>query len=163
MPSESTSALGQPRETNPTLGSAATGACMRTSALLLVARRLVVRFLRAAGLRAESGYPGEAREGEAGEHVARLVLQLLLHLQEHVAALLHVRRDEALHGRALEAHELLPQLLVEFGGLPVELLRLFLHALLDLAEQLHVALEVRTEHPLHRVPVGANELRENVR
>src|SRR5260370_36609585 len=159
MPSESTSALGQPRETNRTLGGAATGACMLTSALLLVARRLVVvRFLRAAGLGAESGHPGKVRERETGEHVARLVLQLLLHLQEHAAALLHVRRDEALHGRALEAHELLPQLLVEFGGLPVELLRLFLHALLDLAEQLHLALEVGPEHSLHRGAVGAAEL-----
>src|SRR5207245_3736352 len=117
----------------------------RASALLLVARRLAVfRFLRAAGLRAESGRAGEAREGEAGEHVARLVLQLLLHLQEHVSALLHVRRDEALHGGALDADELLTQLVVEFGGIPVEILRLVCLALHTLAHHMPVALEARS-------------------
>src|SRR5713101_7816806 len=78
----------------------------------LVGRLLVAGRLRAARRSAESRHSGESREREAGEHVARPALQLFLHLQEHVAALFHVRGDQALHRRTLEAHELLPQVLV---------------------------------------------------
>src|ERR1051325_12153225 len=84
MRSESTSALGQPKETNPTLG-------------------LVFAFVFAAS--------GETGEGKAGEHVARLALHLLLELPEHFLALLHVGLHQALHPRALQVHELRPKLL----------------------------------------------------
>src|SRR6266571_9395369 len=131
MPSESTRALGQPSEMNPTFGAAA----IRMSGFFFLAGRLLLAGrLRAARRSAEPRHPGESGKGEAGEHVARLVLQLFLHLLEHVAALFHVRRDHGLHRRTLEAHELLPKLLVELGGFSIELLRLLPHTLLDFAE-----------------------------
>src|SRR5205807_6600620 len=80
MRSESTSALGQPRETNPIFG------------LLLF--RIALALL---GSR-------KTREGQPGEHVARLALHLLLELREHLLALLHVRLHQALHGRPLQAY-----------------------------------------------------------
>src|SRR5712691_5646291 len=139
MPSESTRALGQPSEMNPTFGATvirldetspqgehrARGVAFSIKMRLLcalwgkisgffflVGRLHVAGRLRAAWRSAESRHSGESREREAGENVARLALQLFLHLQEHVSALFHVRRDQALHRRALEAHELLPQVLV---------------------------------------------------
>src|SRR5438046_4470551 len=87
MRSESTRALGQPSETKPTFG-------------LLVAFALVALLA--------SGEPGE---GKAGEHVARLVLHLILELLEHLLALFHVGLHQALHRRALLVHELRPELL----------------------------------------------------
>src|SRR5207253_11347375 len=82
MRSESTRALGQPSETKPTFG-------------LLVAFALVA-FLAS----------GETGEGNAGEHVARLVLHLILELLEHLLPLLHVGLYQALHGGSLLAHAL---------------------------------------------------------
>src|SRR3954469_4623707 len=88
MRSESTRALGQPSETKPTLG------------VLLGAFALVALLAR-----------GETGEGNAGEHVARLVLHLVLELAEHLLALLHVSLHQALHGRTLQIHELRPEIL----------------------------------------------------
>src|SRR3954466_15626752 len=96
MRSESTSALGQPRLTKPTRGTALRAG---TSGLA----RVALVFVFAAS--------GETGEGNAGEHVARLALHLLLELREHLLALLHVRLHQALHRRALQVHELRPQLL----------------------------------------------------
>jgi hypothetical protein len=53
----------------------------------------------------------EARELEAGEEVAGLAVELLLHLRVHLLALLHVGAHHALHGGALEVQELGPQVL----------------------------------------------------
>src|SRR5258706_9210023 len=94
MRSESTSALGQPRETKPIRGTArgAVG-----TALLLFRIALAL--------------PREPRELEARKHVASLALHLLLELREHLLALLHVGLHQALHRRALQVHELRPQLL----------------------------------------------------
>src|SRR6185295_19907516 len=93
MRSESTSAFGQPSETKPTRGTA----------LRAATSGLVFALVFAAS--------GETGEGNAGEHVARLALHLLLELREHLLALLHVRLHQALHRRALQVHELRPQLL----------------------------------------------------
>src|SRR5918912_2453575 len=98
MRSESTSAFGQPRETNPTLG-------LVFALVALLPRR-------------------ETGEGEAGEHVAGLVLHLLLELLEHLLRLLHVRLHQALHRRALQVHELRPELLRSARMVTVDLLRL---------------------------------------
>src|SRR3954464_9482012 len=112
MRSESTSALGQPRETKPTLGAAGmenrqgdrlcTAAIRHYkdrrparlpcgAALLLVFGLLVVLIGNVcAGRTRGTRRTGETWEGKAGEHIAGLALQLLLHLREHIAALVHV-------------------------------------------------------------------------
>src|SRR5689334_23393132 len=118
MRSESTSALGQPSETNPTFGTA-----------LLLFRIVLL--------------PREPGELEAGEHVARLALHLLLELREHLLALLHVGLHQALHGRALQVHELGPQLLRAARVVAVHLLRLVLHGFLQLLEGFDVLREDR--------------------
>src|SRR6478752_10581824 len=138
MRSESTSAFGQPRETKPTLG-------------LLVAFALVALLTR-----------GETGEGKSGEHVARLALHLLLELAEHLLALLHVGLHQALHGRALQIHELRPELLASARVIAVHLLRLVLQRGLDVLERPDVALEVGAHHALHGAAVGADELREQI-
>src|SRR5262245_18919547 len=124
MRSESTSAFGQPSETNPTFGTAK-GFC-GTAILLCGTALLLFRFALALA--------GEAGELEAGEHVARLALHLVLELREHLLALLHVRLHQALHRRALQVHELRPQLLRAARVVAVDLLRLLLHGLLQLLE-----------------------------
>src|ERR1041384_914639 len=120
MRSESTRALGQPSETKPTFGA------------LLVAFALVALLAR-----------GKTGEGKAREHVARLALHLLLELAEHLLALLHVGLHQALHGRALQIHELRPELLASARIVAIHFLRLVLQRLLDVLERLDVALEVR--------------------
>src|SRR4029079_15928957 len=107
MRSESTSAFGQPRETNPTLGPT-----LRLIGVVLVAFALAAR--------------GETGEGQAGEHAARLVLHLVLELREYLLALLHVGLHQALHRRALQVHELRPQLVRGARVVAVHLLRLVL-------------------------------------
>src|SRR5512135_1559441 len=95
MRSESTRALGQPRETNPMRGAslaAVLGLLFGTARVFLLGT-------------------GETGEGKAREHVARLALHLLLELREHLLALLDVRLHQALHRRPLQVHELRPQLL----------------------------------------------------
>src|SRR5512138_3193717 len=114
MRSESTSALGQPSETNPTLG-----------------------FVRVALVLASR----EAGKGKAGEHVARLALHLLLELREHLLALLDVGLHQALHRGALQVHELRPEILRHARVVAVYPLRLLLEGLLDVLERAHVALE----------------------
>src|SRR4030095_9626666 len=99
MRSESTSALGQPSETNPTLGF--------VRVALALARR-------------------KTGEGKAGEHVARLALHLLLELREHLLALLDVGLHQALHRRTLQVHELRPQVLRHARAVAVDALRLLL-------------------------------------
>src|ERR1041384_5302238 len=111
MRSESTRALGQPRLTKPTRGAA-----LRAEAAgLLVALALVALLARR-----------ETGEGEAREHVAGLVLHLLLELREHLLALLHVRLHQALHRRPLQVHELRPALLRLAGDVAVHAPRLLL-------------------------------------
>src|SRR2546421_8915968 len=112
MRSESTRALGQPSETKPTLG-------------LLLAFALV-----ALAARRKTG------EGEAREHVAGLTLHLLLELREHLLALLDVGLHQALHRRALQVHELRPELLRSARMVTVDLLRLLVQRLLDVLERL---------------------------
>src|SRR5712671_5249828 len=109
MRSESTSAFGQPKETNPTRGAA----------LRAVTSGLVFALVFAAS--------GESGKGKAGEHVARLALHLLLELREHLLALLDVGLHQALHRRPLQVHELPPQLLRVLGVVAVDALRLLLH------------------------------------
>src|SRR3954462_13903085 len=102
MRSESTSAFGQPSETKPTFGILETVRRVsgRAAARLLLFR---IGFVLLAGRK--------AGEREAGEHVARLVLHLVLELREHLLALLHVGLHQALHGGTLEVHELAPEFL----------------------------------------------------
>src|SRR5260370_2995691 len=102
MRSESTSAFGQPSETNPIFG------------LLLLG--FVLGLLTS----------GKTREGEAREHVARLALHLLLELREHLLALLHVRLHQTLHRPTLQVHELRPQLLRAARAIPGHATRLLL-------------------------------------
>src|SRR5258708_39482585 len=103
MRSESTRAFGHPSETKPIFG---------TTLLLF---RIALALLA-----------GKAGEGKAGEHVPRLALHLLLELREHLLALLHVGLHQALHRRALEIHELRPELLRRLGVVAVHALRLVL-------------------------------------
>src|SRR5205814_7566570 len=104
MRSESTSALGQPRLTKPTLGAALRAATSGLLGLVLVA--LAAR--------------GETGEGKAREHVAGLALHLLLELREHLLALFHVSLHQALHRRPLQVHELRPELLRRAGVVAVD-------------------------------------------
>src|SRR5690348_4085773 len=136
MRSESTRAFGQPRLTKPTLGAALRAG----TAGLLLAFALVALAAR-----------GETGEGEAGEHVAGLTLHLLLELREHLLALLDVGLHQALHRRALQVHELRPELLRGARMVAVDLLRLLLERLLNILERLDVPLEVRAHHALHGV------------
>src|SRR5437899_10814283 len=107
MRSESTSAFGQPSETNPIFG------------LLILG--IVLGLLTS----------GKTREGEAREHVARLALHLLLELREHLLALLHVRLHPTLPRRTIQVHELRPQLLRGARVIAVHAVRLLLQRLLD--------------------------------
>src|SRR5438874_12691848 len=143
MRSESTSAFGQPRETNPTLGTA-----LRAATSGLVGLALVFVF---AGRR-------KAGEGKSREHVASLVLHLLLELREHLLALLDVGLHQALHRRPLQVHELRPELLGGAGMVAVNLLRLFVQRPLDVLERLDVELEVCAYNAMHGVAVSADEL-----
>src|SRR6185369_5790783 len=106
MRSESTSALGQPSETNPTRGTAlrAEGSGFVRVALVLASRK--------------------AGKGKAREHVARLALHLLLELREHLLALLDVGLHQALHRGALQVHELGPEVLRDARVVAVHPLRL---------------------------------------
>src|SRR6266852_9654077 len=115
MRSESTRALGQPSETKPTFG-------------LLVALAFVALLAS-----------GETGEGKAREHVAGLVLHLILELLEHLLALLHVRLHQALHRRALQVHELRPELLRGARVIAVHAMRLLLQRLLDVLERADVS------------------------
>ena len=54
----------------------------------------------------------KGRHLETGEQVARLALNLLLHLLKQLLALLHIRTHHVLHGRRLEADELRPKVVV---------------------------------------------------
>src|SRR3954468_21124772 len=102
MRSESTSAFGQPSETNPTVGLRVGRAGSGAATLLRLLLVRIVLVLLAGG---------EAGESKAGEHVARLVLHLVLELREHLLALLDVRLHQALHRRPLQVHELGPEIL----------------------------------------------------
>src|SRR5436190_23011280 len=112
MRSESTSALGQPSETNPTLG-------------LFIGTAL--RW--------------ESRELKTGEHVLRLILHLVLELREHLRTLLHVSLHQALHRGTLHVHELRPDLIGVARTVAIQLLRVLLQRLLHLLEALHVLLK----------------------
>src|SRR6185436_257098 len=125
--SESTSALGQPSETNPTLGFVRV-------ALVLASRK--------------------TGKGKTREHVARLALHLLLELREHLLALIDVGLHQALHRRTLHVHELRPDFLRALRVVAVELLRLLLQRLPHLLETLEVFLQVRAHEALHRAAVG---------
>src|SRR5919198_1988267 len=107
MRSESTSALGQPRLTKPTRGAALRAGTSGLLGLVLVA------------LRAR----GETGEGKTREHGARLALHLLLELREHLLALFHVRLHQALHRRALQVHELRPEVLAGARVVAIHFLR----------------------------------------
>src|SRR5947207_6271635 len=122
MRSESTSAFGQPSETNPIVGAG----------VLLLLLGIVLGLLTS----------GKTREGEAREHVARLALHLLLELREHLLALLHVRLHQALHRRALQVHELRPQLLRGARVVAVHAMRLLLQRLLYVLERADVTVQV---------------------
>src|SRR5262245_40318753 len=162
MRSESTRALGQPSDTKPTLGTAreardrALPSGLAFAAFVLAA---VMRPRRLAVIRLAGAGPGEIGEGEVAEEVARLLLELLLHVHEGVGALLEVASHEALDRRPLHLDELAPGVGVEHGVLAVDLPRLVLQALLDLDEGMDVLLEVAAHHPLHGVAVEADDLR----
>src|SRR5688572_2929930 len=105
MRSESTSALGQPSETNPTLGGAAPRARGRAPRSGLVFAAFVLAAVirgraRRPGLALAGPAAGEIGEGEVAEEIAGLLLQLLLHFHEGVGALLEVAAHQPLHRRA---------------------------------------------------------------
>src|SRR5687767_13824653 len=155
MRSESTSALGQPSETKPTLGTEATGTEGRSALVLAAFVPLgLVGIVRRGS--------AEVGEGEAPEEVARLLLELVLHVHERARALLEVAAHEPLDRRPLHLHELRPRLRAEHRVLAVELPRLVLEALLNVDEGVDVLLEVAAHHPLHGVAVEADDLREHV-
>src|SRR3990172_6223065 len=115
MRSESTSALGQPSETKPTLGAALGRARAISGAVFFAAFILGRGFAGVAcgvialRLRERIG-SGEVGEGEGAEQVARLFLQLLLHLEECVGALLEIAAHHALDRRALHLEKFAPRI-----------------------------------------------------
>ena len=135
MRSESTSALGQPSETKPTLGAGVLEAtafavmgqrCRRRGAVpqplvLAAVMPALSRLLGVVRRVFAAGAAGKLREREAAEQVARLLLQLLLHVHERARALLEVAAHQALHRRALHLHELAPRFGVEHRVVAVEL------------------------------------------
>src|SRR5690606_19014753 len=163
MCSEATVAVGQPTDTKPTRG--------RPGALKVVMRGKPVGSVRACAERSaltrslrafvlESGRKriavfgfGVVGELEAGEHVARLALELTLHLLEHRLGLVDVGAHHALQRRPLEVQELGPEILSDRTVLAVDGTRLILQLGLHLGEGLDVALEVLAHHALHRVAV----------
>src|SRR5262245_20666755 len=112
MRSESTSALEQPSETNPILRAAAGMERMPGigSGFALGRRVLVGPCFRFAGAvaRERRVRVHEVGELEGAEDVSRLFLQLLLHLEEGLRALVEVARHQALDRRALHLDELAP-------------------------------------------------------
>src|SRR5205823_15085871 len=129
MRSESTSAFGQPRETNPTLGTAPRAASLGRAPLACASGLVGLALVFVFAARRETG------EGKAREHVAGLALHLLLELREHLLALLDVGLHQALHRRPLQVHELRPELLRGARMVAVNLLRLFVQRLLDVLER----------------------------
>jgi hypothetical protein len=99
---------------------------------------------------------------EAGEHVARLAFDLLLHLHEHLLGLFHVGTHHALHGRPLEVQELRPQVLAGRVVLAVHGAGLVLQLGLHVGEGLDVAFQVLAHHALHGIAVEADHLRQQV-
>src|SRR6266508_3932353 len=123
MTSESTSAFGQPSETNPTRGVVAAG-CGRFTRWITVdvmggcsisrrkktgpCARLLRRFERLALfllVRFSLLRSTEIGEGERREHTPGLVLHPLLHVHEELGALLQVVAEHPLHRRRLHLHE----------------------------------------------------------
>src|SRR3990170_2472604 len=104
MRSESPSALGQPSETNPILGAMFIYCCgselAREAVEFIVGASLPANHgireqarSHASGLVAlvlllRRGLSGKAGERKTGKHVLGLILQLLLHLHEHILALI---------------------------------------------------------------------------
>src|SRR4051812_15705406 len=120
MRSESTSALGQPSETNPTLGAALLrldAGGFFPGAVLVAVRGFSTAFFVAVFILGRSGIVGlggraiarrrkrvggrKVREREVAEQVTGLLLHLLLHFEEGVGALLEVTAHQALDRRAL--------------------------------------------------------------
>src|SRR5512134_2931178 len=132
MRSESTSALGQPRDTKPTAGMAAPGR-RRTVArsglafVVLVLAAVIRRRLRCSGFACLARAAArETGEGEITEQVAGLLLQLLLHLHEGVGALLEIAAHQPLDRRPLHLDEFVPGLGAEHRVPAVHLPRLLL-------------------------------------
>src|SRR5678809_954119 len=137
MRSESTSALGQPSETNPTFGAAplrlrcfagaaavavrwflgAVTVAIRCFSAAFFVAVIILGRRRACGLaggvfarrRRERVGSGEIREREVAEQVTRLLLHLLLHFEERIGALLEIAAHEALDRRALHFQKLAPR------------------------------------------------------
>src|SRR5436305_1356761 len=128
MRSESTSALGQPSDTKPTLGVCfairwARAAASRLTFGLGVFGRGLVALRLEAGIRI-----GKVGKLERSEDITCLLLQLLLHLQEGLSALLQIARHQSLDGWSLHLHELTPGIGVEHRIIAHLTQRLFLQA-----------------------------------
>src|SRR5512134_2582429 len=132
MRSESTSALGQPRDTKPTAGMAAAGrrcAAVRSglSFFVLVLGAVIRRRLRCSGLACLARAAArETGEREIAEQVAGLLLQLLLHFHEGIGALLEIAAHQPLDRRPLHLDEFVPGLGAEHRVAAVHLPRLLL-------------------------------------
>src|SRR5689334_14334980 len=163
MRSESTSAFGQPSETKPTFGvlraiSRLQGWPSRLALGLGIFRcRLIVR-----GREARISV-GEVGKLECAEDVTRLLLQLLLHLEERLRALLKIARHQSLDRRSLHLDELAPGIGIEHWVVAeFAAQRLLLQASLYFHERLNVLLQIRAHHPLHRVSVETDDLRQHI-
>src|ERR1019366_10707029 len=119
MRSESTRALGQPSETKPTLGAAFGRARAFSGAVFFAAfiLGLGVAFRIACGTACglivlrlrERICGGKVGEGEGAEQVTRLLLQLLLHLEERIGALLKIAAHHALDRGTLHLEKFAPR------------------------------------------------------
>src|SRR6185436_317896 len=152
MRSESTSALGQPNETNPTLGISAAGLGILTAVIPCRTEEKAAREARPrAALRNALGESAgfllwlleavgigvgcfrfgvgclcaEVAEGEVAEDGARLFLKLLLHIEKGIGALIEVARHQPLDRWTLHLHELAPSFGIQHRVVPE-----FGHALL---------------------------------
>src|SRR5690242_2343282 len=101
MRSESTSALGQPSDTKPTFGVLF---AIRRARVFAVALRFALGLrifgCRLVACRREARIRiGKVGELECAEDIAGLLLQLLLHFQEGLSALLQIARHQSLDGR----------------------------------------------------------------
>src|SRR5688572_11745260 len=150
MRSESTSAFGQPSETNPTLAARPLErfeVVLTVLPFLLAAARLglvafLAGFIRGLGVASRPvRAAGEIGERKVSEEVAGLLLQLRLHFHERVGALLEVAAHQALDRWTLHLQEIAPRVAVEHGILAVDLPRLILEPFLDFDERVDILFE----------------------
>src|SRR6185295_9255980 len=152
MRSESTSALGQPSETKPTLGAAAERVERALSGAIFIAAFILgsgvrgrsTRVVVALRLHKRIGSGGKVGKWKVAEQIASLFLHLLLHFEEGAGALLEIAPHQSLDGGTLHLQKFAPGIGIESrrGGAAVYRTRLLLQLFLDLDERLDVLFQI---------------------